>query len=43
MVSAATDGDLSFTVATNTLNTTNISATAANYTGVVTASSLLVI
>ena len=41
MVSAATDGDLSFTVATNTLNTTNISATAANYTGIVTASSFV--
>ena len=41
MVNAATDGDLSFTVATNTLNTTNISATAANYTGIVTASSFV--
>ena len=39
MVSAATDGDLSFTVATNTLNATRISATSASYTGVVTASS----
>ncbi len=41
MVSAATDGDLSFTVATNTLNTQKISATSANYTGVVTASSFV--
>tara|TARA_A100001515_G_scaffold39045_1_gene30729 strand:+ start:20429 stop:24982 length:4554 start_codon:yes stop_codon:yes gene_type:complete len=41
MVNAATDGDLSFTVATNTLNTINISATAANYTGIVTASSFV--
>ena len=41
MVSAATDGDLSFTVATNTLNTQKISATSASYTGVVTASSFV--